>query len=49
MYTYNNVRLMIRKIDISIPFEVGVKQGDSVAPMLFLFVMMVFSETIEKE
>ena len=37
------------KIDIPIPFEVGVKQGDIVAPVLFLFIMMAFVETIEKE
>ena len=49
MYSNNTVRLIIGKIDISIPFEVGVKQGDSVAPVLFLFLMMAFAETIEKE
>ena len=48
MYTDNNVRLIIVKIDISIPFEVGVKQGDIFAPVLFLFIMMSFAETIEK-
>ena len=40
IYTDNNVILIIGKIDISIPLEVGVKQGDSVAPLLFLFIMM---------
>ena len=49
MYSNNKVRLIIGKIDIHIPFEVGVKQGDSVAPVLFLFLMMAFAETIEKE
>ena len=48
MYTDNNVILIIGKIDIYIPFEVGVKQGDSVALVLFLFIMMEFAETIEK-
>ena len=48
MYTDNNVRLIIVKIDISIPFKVVVKQGDRVAPVLFLFVMIAFAETIEK-
>ena len=43
------MRLILGKIDISIPFEVGLKQGDSVAPVLFLFIMIEFSETIEKE
>ena len=49
MYTYNNMRIITGKIYLSIPFEVLVKQGDSVAPVLFLFIMMAFAETIEKE
>ena len=49
MYTNNKVRFILGKIDTSITFEVGVKQGDRVAPVLFLFIMMVFAETIEKE
>ena len=49
MYTDNKVRLIIRKIDISIPFEVVVKQGGIVATLIFLFIMMAFAETIEKE
>ena len=48
MYTDNNVRLILGKIDISIPFEVGVKQGYSVASVLFLFIIMAFSETLEE-
>ena len=48
MYTDNKVRLILVKINIYIPFEVGLKQGDSVAPVLFLFVMMAFAETIKK-
>ena len=47
MYTDNNVRLILGKIDLSIMFEVGVKQGDSVAPVLFLFIMMAFAETLK--
>ena len=49
MYTDNTVRLILGKIDISIPFEIGVKQVDSVAPALFLFIMMALSETLEEE
>ena len=49
MYSNNKVRLIIRKTDTSIPFEVGVKQGDSVAPGLFLCLMMAFAEVIEQE
>ena len=40
MYMDNKVRLIIGETDISILFEVGVKQGDSVAPVIFLFIMM---------
>ena len=46
MYSSNKVRLIIGKIDTSIPFEVGVKKGDSVAQVLFLFLMMAFAEEI---
>ena len=49
MYRNNKLRLIIGKIDTSIPFEVGVKQGDSVAPMLSLFLMMALAETVEAE
>ena len=49
MYSNNKVRLIIGKIDTSIPFKVGLKQGDSVAPVLFLFIMMAFAETVEAE
>ena len=49
MYTDNNVRLILGKIDTSIHFEVGVKQGDIFAPVLFLFIIMEFSETLEEE
>ena len=49
MYKDSVVRLMIGKIETSIPFEVGVKQGDSIAPVFFLFIMMAFAETLQKE
>ena len=49
VYTENKVRLLIGKTDLSIPFEIGVKQGDSVAPVVFLFVVMAFAETLEKK
>ena len=48
MCTDNKVRLILVKIDTSITFEVEVKQGDSVTPLLLLFIMMEFAETIEK-
>ena len=49
MYSNNNVRLIISKIDTSIPFKVGIKQGDSVAPVLFLFLVVAFAETVKAE
>ena len=49
MYSNNKVRLAIGKIDISIPFEMGLKQGDIVSPVRFLFLMMAFAETVEVE
>ena len=49
MYDDSVVRLIIGKCDTSIPFKVGVKQGDSMAPVLFLFLIMAFAETLEKE
>ena len=48
MYKNNVVRLIIGKNDTSIPFGVGVKQWDRMAPVLFLFLIMEFSETLEK-
>ena len=49
MYSDSKVRLILGDTDISISFEVGVKQGNSVAPVLFLFIMMAFAETLDKE
>ena len=49
MYKDSRVRLIIGKIDTTIPFKVGVKQGDSMAPVLFLFIIMGFAETLEGE
>ena len=49
MYKNSIVRLKIGKADTNIPFKVGVKQGDSMAHVLFLFLIMGFAETLEKE
>ena len=49
MYKDSKVRLIIGEIDTTIPFHVGVKQGDSMAPVLFPFILMGFAETLEKE
>ena len=48
IYTDNKVRLVLGNINIYIPLEIELKQGDSIAPLLFLFIMMAFAETIEK-
>ena len=47
MYKNSVVRLIIEKIDTSIPFNVGVKQGDRMAPVLLLFLIMAFAKTLE--
>ena len=49
MYEKSVVKIIIVNIEASIDFKVGVKQGDSMALVLFLFLMMVFAETLEDE
>ena len=46
MYKDSVVKLILGN-KISIPFTVGVKQGDSIAPVLFLFLMMAFAESLD--
>ena len=41
--------LKIEKEVQEIPQEVGVRQGDNMAPVLFLFLMTAFAETLELE
>ena len=48
IYTDIKVILILGKINIPIPFEVVVKQGYSIAPVLFLFTNMVLADTMEK-
>ena len=48
MYKDSIVRLIIGKNDTSIPSKFGVKQSDSMAPVMFLFIIMAFAETLEK-
>ena len=47
--TYNKsiVKLIIGKVDTSIDLKVGFNQGDSTSPLLFLFLIMAFAETLE--
>ena len=47
MYEKIIIKIIIVKIETSINFKVGVKQGDSTTLVLFLFLMMVFSKTLE--
>ena len=47
MFVKSLVKLVIIKIEISIDFKVGLKQGNSMAPVLFLFLIMAFDETLE--
>ena len=49
MYKDSRTRLIIEKFDTTIPFYVGVKQGDSMSPVIFLFIIMGFAETLEGE
>jgi hypothetical protein len=43
------VILKIEKEVVELPQSVGVQQGDNMAPVLFLFLMSAFAETLEAE
>ena len=47
IYTDNVYILKIKKETTEIPQTVGVRQGDNMAPVLFLFLMTAFAETLE--
>ena len=49
MYKDSVVKLVVGEFETTIDFKIGVKQGDSVAPVLFLFIVMAFAKTLEKE
>ena len=40
------VKLVTGKVETFIDFKLGVKQGDSMAPVLFLFLMMEFTKRL---
>ena len=42
------VKLVNGEFETTIEFIVGVKQGDSVAPVLLIFIVMTFYETLER-
>ena len=48
---YNKIifNIIIGKVKKSIGFKVGVKKGDIMATVLFLFLMTAFSKTLEDE
>ena len=46
MYDKSVVKLIISNIETSIDIKMGVKQGDNMAPIVFLFLMMSFAETL---
>ena len=49
LYKDAEIKIKIGKEERTIPYSVGVKQGDNMAPVLFLFLMQALSETLEKE
>lgn len=48
LYTDMHVNLEYENEKRKIPYTIGVQQGDNMAPVLFLFVMQAFAETLEK-
>ena len=43
------VMIKIGKIKTEIPQTIGVRQGDNLSPVLFLFLMSAFAESLETE
>ena len=48
MYTDLKIVLKMGKVKAEMNQTVGVRQGDCMVPVLFLFMMMAFEETLEK-
>jgi hypothetical protein len=49
MQRCKDAKIKIGKEERTMPCSVGVKQGDNMAPVLFLFLMQALSEKLEKE
>ena len=49
MYDKSIIKLIIRKLETYIEFKVVVRKGDSMAPVLFLFLMVAFPKTLEDD
>jgi hypothetical protein len=47
LHTGFEVKLKVGKVDVQFPSSTGVKQGDNMAPILFLFYMQACLETLE--
>ena len=47
VYTKYVFQIFTRNINIAIGFKLSVKKGYSMAPVLFMFLMMDFSKTLE--
>ena len=48
IYQDLNVVIKIEKTEETMSHTVGVRQGDCMAPVIFLFMVMAFSKTLEK-
>ena len=48
MYADLEIVFKIVKVKAEMKQTIGVRQGDCMAPVLFLFMMMVFAETLDK-
>ena len=48
MYKDLRIVLKIGKVEEKMSQKVGVRQGDCMAPVLFLFMVMAFAKTLEK-
>ena len=49
MYDNIKVQLIIGNIETATNLKVGVKKWNSMAPVLFMFLMTAFDETLEEE
>jgi exonuclease III len=49
LYHNTEIKIKVGKEERTIPYSVGVKQGDNMAPVLFLFLMQAMAEALEKE
>ena len=48
VYKGSMFKLFIGELERTIDFKLGVKQGYSFVPVLFLFIFMAFDETLER-